>query len=106
MYLLCFRICMPTVKSTRARKISNRIFLEGERVIEDALKAGAVAESIFFSDPKLLKRIPLKHSKNIELFQVHYDKIQLWSDLTTSPGIIGIYPYKCFFIMALKFNLK
>lgn len=54
------------------------------------MNAGAHAETIFFSDTKLLTTLPLKKYPSIQLYQVQYGKIQLWSDLTTSPGIMGI----------------
>lgn len=86
---------MQNVKSSRARKASGTFFLEGERLIADALKALVPAEAIFFSDYKLLANLPLKRHRNTELYQINHDKIQLWSDLTTSPGIIGNYVMKC-----------
>lgn len=84
---------MLMVKSPKARKASNKIFLEGERLISDALKAGAKADSIFFNRIELLNNLPLtkENCSGINLYQINYNQIQLWSDLTTSPGIIGIY---------------
>lgn len=80
---------MQLVKSSKARKINGKIFLEGERLIADAISAGASAEMLFFSRTELLNSLPLRKCKQTKLFQVDYNKIQLWSDLTTSPGIIG-----------------
>ena len=81
---------MQKVKSVKARKASGLIFLEGERQIQDALEAGAVAEMIFFSSMNNLKSLPLINAKKLpELYQVSYNQIQLWSDLVTSPGVIG-----------------
>lgn len=82
---------LQCVKSVKARKISGKILLEGERLIEDAFKAGVPAEALFFSNPELLKCLPLKNQPLTELYKLSYDKIQLWSDLTTSPGIMGIH---------------
>lgn len=76
------------VKSSKARKASGKILLEGERLIRDAVEAGAEAEMIFFSNTDLLKSIPMT-SKQPELYQVNHNAIQLWSEMTTSPGIIG-----------------
>ena len=82
---------MVLVKSTKARKASGKILLEGERLLSDALTAGAKADSIFFSRPELLHRLPLtlQHCSDVKLYQVNYNQIQLWSELTTSPGIVG-----------------
>ena len=55
----------------------------------DAMKAGAHAEAIFFSNTSLLETLPLVNCPSIQLYQLNHEKIQLWSDLTTSPGIMG-----------------
>lgn len=81
---------MQNVKSSKARKASGQIFLEGQRLIADAMKAGAHVEAIFFSDTKLLATLPLINHPSVQLYQLHPDKLQLWSDLTTSPGIMGM----------------
>jgi len=106
---------MLTVKSPKARKASNRICLEGERLISDALKAGAKADSIFFSRIELLNNLPLtrENCSSTKLYQINYNQVQLWSDLTTSPGIIGnpfflnlsIFLYLAYFIFLLLFYL-
>lgn len=83
-------VVMQMVKSSKARKASGKILLEGERLIRDAVEAGAEAEMIFFSNTDLLKSIPMT-SKQPELYQVNHNAIQLWSEMTTSPGIIGIF---------------
>ena len=53
------------------------------------MKAGAHAEAIFFSNTSLLETLPLVNCPSIQLYQLNHEKIQLWSDLTTSPGIMG-----------------
>lgn len=58
-------------------------------MIADALIAGAHADAIFFSNYQLLATFPLKQHPSVELYQVGYEKIQLWSDVTTSPGVMG-----------------
>lgn len=81
---------MQQVKSNKARKKSGKILLEGERLIADALKAGAVAEAIFFSRNELLESLPLENNSTTYFYRVNYNHIQLWSELTTSPGVLGI----------------
>ncbi|XP_032794521.2 rRNA methyltransferase 3, mitochondrial [Daphnia magna] len=82
---------IQNVKSTKARQASGKILLEGERLISDAMHAGVHAEAIFFSNLKLLTTLPLKSHTSTKLYQVNQDKIQLWSDLITSPGIMGVF---------------
>ncbi|XP_057366241.1 rRNA methyltransferase 3, mitochondrial-like [Daphnia carinata] len=82
---------IQNVKSTKARQASGKILLEGERLISDAMCAGVHAEAIFFSNIKLLTTLPLKSHTSTKLYQVNQAKIQLWSDLITSPGIMGVF---------------
>lgn len=79
-----------SVKSSKARKASGKILLEGERLIADAMKAGVQAEALFFSNTELLASLPLQNQTDCKLYQVRHNIIQLWSDLSTSPGIMGI----------------
>lgn len=88
-YNLYISALVQNVKSSKARQISGKILLEGERLIADALKAGAHADAIFFSNSQHLDTFPLKQHPSVELYQVNYEKIQLWSDVTTSPGVLG-----------------
>ncbi|KAI9560445.1 hypothetical protein GHT06_014463 [Daphnia sinensis] len=93
---------IQNVKSAKARQATGKILLEGERLISDAMCAGAHAEAIFFSNVKLLTTLPLKNHMSTKLYQVNQDKIQLWSDLTTSPGIMGVFDVSKF--QDLKFS--
>jgi len=82
---------MQMVKSSKARKANKKILLEGERLIGDALKSGLNAEALFCSKPELIDSLPTQISSSTKVYQVNYNKIQLWSELSTSPGIIGIF---------------
>lgn len=81
---------MLTVKSRKKQKQDNRILLEGYRLIEDAMKAGLVPEIVIFSRKPDLQRLPLPKT-GVKLYKIPYQTIQLWSDLTTSPGVMGIF---------------
>lgn len=81
---------MQIVKTAKARKANGKILLEGERLMADAMKAGLHTDAIFFSSPELLGRLPLGMHAEAQLYQVHQSAIQLWSELTTSPGIAGM----------------
>lgn len=80
---------MQNTKSQKARKACGLIFLEGERLISDAIRSGLKAKALFVSKPELLAKLNLPKNFSTELYQVPYEKIQLWSELVTSPGLIG-----------------
>lgn len=78
---------MINVKTRNRREKNNSMLLEGFRLIKDAIQAGIKPEAIFFS--RLSDVLPLSLSKQVKLYKVPYRTIQLWSNLTTSPGIFG-----------------
>lgn len=84
-----FSSMMIAVKSRKRREKNNTILLEGLRLIQDALQAGAIPKAIFFS--RLSDVLPLSIFKDAKLYKVPYRTIQLWSNLTTSPGLLGNY---------------
>lgn len=79
---------MLKVKSKKARLKSGLIALEGKRLIENALQQGLQPEMIFYSRRKDIEELKNLNSE-ILLYKLPYKDLQLWSDLTTSPGIIG-----------------
>ena len=81
---------MLEIKSRKKRKNHDRVLLEGTRLITDAIHAGEIPEMIIFSNPNELKKLPLPE-KDVKIYKVPYRSIQLWSSLTTPPGIMGEY---------------
>ncbi|XP_046476325.1 rRNA methyltransferase 3, mitochondrial [Neodiprion pinetum] len=81
---------MQVVRSRKKDKDDNRILLEGFRLIEDAIKAGCMPEIIIFSRKSDIAKISLPKD-GVKLYKLPYQTIQLWSDLTVSPGIMGIF---------------
>lgn len=79
---------MIKLKSRKKREKDNEIILEGQRLITDALKSGAIPSAIIYNDPT--KIAALKLPEEVKLYKVPYKTIQLWSTLTTSPGLLGI----------------
>lgn len=68
------------------------ILLEGKRLIKDALITGCRMKYLIFSrmnEIEYLKPYLPKSGGNI--FKMPYREMQMWSDLTTSPGIMGMY---------------
>ncbi|XP_014608262.1 PREDICTED: rRNA methyltransferase 3, mitochondrial [Polistes canadensis] len=80
---------MMNVKSRKMREKNNQICMEGYRLIKDGIEAGVKPEIIFFSRLSDIEDLPLH--EEVKLYKVPYRTIQLWSNLTTSPGIIGIF---------------
>lgn len=80
---------MINVKTRNKREKNNSMLLEGFRLIKDAIQAGTKPEAIFFN--RLSDILPLSLSKQVKLYKIPYRTIQLWSNLTTSPGIFGKY---------------
>ncbi|KAJ8683097.1 hypothetical protein QAD02_018889 [Eretmocerus hayati] len=81
---------MLSIKSRKERKKKEQILLEGTRYILDAVKAGMVPEMIIYSRSEDIKCMP-QWNKEVKFYKVPYRSIQLWSTLTTPPGVMGIF---------------
>ncbi|XP_033186659.1 rRNA methyltransferase 3, mitochondrial [Bombus vancouverensis nearcticus] len=80
---------MSNLKSRKRREKNDEIVLEGKRLIIDAIKSGAIPHSIIFNDSSDIAALKLPNE--VKLYKVPYTTIQLWSALTTSPGLLGIF---------------
>lgn len=78
---------MIQVKTRNRREKNQLMLLEGLRLMEDALQAGIKPKVIFFS--RLSDVLKLQLPQEALLYKIPYRTIQLWSNLTTSPGIFG-----------------
>ncbi|XP_058020036.1 rRNA methyltransferase 3, mitochondrial [Ahaetulla prasina] len=85
------RNLVTLAKSRAFREKHGRILLEGRRLISDALEAGAVPQTVFFSLMENLKRLPASKLKRATLVKVKYNEIKTWSDVITPQGLIGIF---------------
>ena len=83
-----FSSLMIQVKTRNKREKNQQMLLEGSRLLEDALQAGVKPKVIIFS--RLSDVLKLSLPQEVELYKIPYRMIQLWSNLTTSPGILGI----------------
>lgn len=79
---------MTKLKSRRKKEINEEIILEGKRLIKDGLKAGVQPRVILFNNPSDIDELQLP--EEVKLYKIPYKTIQLWSSLTSSPGLIGI----------------
>jgi hypothetical protein len=52
------------------------------------MEAGYIPHMVFFSRVKDAADLKLP-DVGVELYKISYKSISLWSDLTTSPGILG-----------------
>ncbi|KAG7187885.1 hypothetical protein KM043_013860 [Ampulex compressa] len=80
---------MTNVKSRKKRAKSRQIILEGQRMIVEGLKACLVPNVIFFSRISDVEHLELP--EETQLYKIPYRTIQLWSNVTTSPGLMGIF---------------
>ncbi|XP_043574144.1 rRNA methyltransferase 3A, mitochondrial [Chiloscyllium plagiosum] len=78
-------------KSKKFREQHGKILVEGRRLITDALGAGALLQTLFFSTVESLRELPLEKLKHVKLIKVKFEEIKMWSDLVTPQGAIGIF---------------
>ncbi|KFQ78872.1 RNA methyltransferase-like 1, partial [Phaethon lepturus] len=78
-------------KSKKFRDRHGKVLLEGHRLIKDALGAGAVLQTLFFSTVGHLKELPEAELKRASLVKVKFEDIKSWSDLVTPQGLLGIF---------------
>ncbi|CAH1800427.1 unnamed protein product [Owenia fusiformis] len=88
-----FGPAIMATKSGRYREKQGVILLEGARLISDAIKGGAQLKQLYFSMPELLEKIPLtkRMKKSLKLYKVQYKHLNVWSDVVTPSGILGIF---------------
>ncbi|XP_055939381.1 rRNA methyltransferase 3, mitochondrial-like [Argiope bruennichi] len=86
-----FTKTLTMLKNRKLREKKEKILIEGKRLINDAIDAGMVLETLYFSREKELPEIKFKFQENVEIFKVFYKTLQLWSNLTTCPGIMGVF---------------
>ncbi|XP_010151087.1 PREDICTED: RNA methyltransferase-like protein 1, partial [Eurypyga helias] len=78
-------------KSKKFRDHHGKVLLEGHRLIKDALEAGAVLQTLFFSTVGHLQELPQAQLKRANLVKVKFEDIKSWSDLVTPQGLLGIF---------------
>ncbi|KZC05692.1 PREDICTED: rRNA methyltransferase 3, mitochondrial [Dufourea novaeangliae] len=83
------RSLMIKVKSRKKREKNDNIALEGQRLIQDALRAGVQPKVVLFSNSADIDKLNLP--PKTQLYKVPYKTIQLWSTVSSSPGLIGIF---------------
>lgn len=87
---LCCRKLVSVARSRTFREHQGKILLEGRRLICDALHAGAMPQTVFFSTVDRLRELPLDKLKRAALVKVKFEEIKLWSDVVAPQGVIGM----------------
>ncbi|XP_028146077.1 rRNA methyltransferase 3, mitochondrial [Diabrotica virgifera virgifera] len=83
---------LTEIKSNKERDKRDLMLLEGKRLIKDALDAKCKLQYILFSrfdEVDYLK--PSIPKIGAKLYKMPLKEMQMWSDLTTCPGIMGIF---------------
>ncbi|XP_075709038.1 rRNA methyltransferase 3, mitochondrial [Rhinoderma darwinii] len=78
-------------KSKKFRERHGQVLLEGHRLLVDALEAGAVLQTLFFSRVDQLKTLPAERLKKANLIKVKFENIKTWSDVIMPQGLMGIF---------------
>lgn len=87
---------MINIKNKKNRLKHSCVLLEGKRLIQDALNAGVKPKQIFFSQKRVLENLCLPENirnlsvSNTIFYKAPYKMIQLFSNIETSQGIMGM----------------
>lgn len=66
------------------------ILLEGKRIINEALMKGCQLKYLVFSRQEEINYlVPNLPKYGAKIYKMPYKEMQMWSDLTTCPGIMG-----------------
>ncbi|KAK3858862.1 hypothetical protein Pcinc_034974 [Petrolisthes cinctipes] len=95
------RTLLHNVSSRKFREKNELFVAEGERIVKESLNAGAQPEAIFFTRLSQLVRLTGSEANfgvdelctlnSLPLYRAPYKTLQMWSALTTSPGIVGVF---------------
>ncbi|XP_076292562.1 rRNA methyltransferase 3, mitochondrial [Lasioglossum baleicum] len=82
---------LTKLKSRKRREKNDKVILEGYRLIKDALDAGAQLDTILFNNYNEIDKLNHPIPDDVKLYKVPYKTIQMWSSLTSPPGVMGIF---------------
>lgn len=83
---------LVNLKSKKERSRSQQTLVEGWRLIVDGLEAKCNLNYVIFSRTADLNKLrPFLPKTGVRFYKVPYKELQLWSDVETSPGIIGVF---------------
>ncbi|VVC92451.1 unnamed protein product [Leptidea sinapis] len=80
------------LKSKKERLRTGQMLVEGWRLIVDGLEAKCKLQYIIFSQISDLNNLrPFLPKTGVQIFKIPYKEIEMWSDVVTSPGILGVF---------------
>lgn len=83
---------MVTVKSKKEKEKNDLILLEGKRLIKEALISDCRLKYLLFSRQNEVEYLkPYLPKIGSQIYKMPYNEMQMWSNLTTCPGIMGKY---------------
>ncbi|MPC17477.1 rRNA methyltransferase 3, mitochondrial [Portunus trituberculatus] len=92
---------LENMKHPKYRSEHQLFVAEGHRIIREALEHGATPAALYFTRLGLVaalkappSELKLEHVialNDLPLFKAPYKTLQMWSSVTTSPGIVGQY---------------
>ncbi|CAI9721572.1 rRNA methyltransferase 3, mitochondrial-like isoform X1 [Octopus vulgaris] len=78
-------------KSRKTRYKTGKIFLEGKRLIMDALESGAECSVMYVTSEVEPFSLPAHLVGKFPIYKVQYKHLKLWSDVVTPSGIAAIF---------------
>lgn len=79
------------LKSRKTRGRCGQVMLEGWRLVAEGLQAGCELQTLLFSRISDLERVqPFMPRAGPRICKMPYKEMQMWSNLETSPGIVGM----------------
>lgn len=89
-----FSTLLTLAKSKKIKTKKDIVLLEGKRLIKEALINNCKLQYLIFSRSKEIEYIKSYLPKSgSTIFKMPYREMQMWSDLTTCPGIMGIVSF-------------
>lgn len=80
------------LKSKKERLRSGQMLVEGWRLIVDGLEANCALKYVIFSHVEDLQNLrPFLPKTGVKFYKIPYKEIELWSDVETSSGILGVF---------------
>ncbi|KAK9889683.1 hypothetical protein WA026_007062 [Henosepilachna vigintioctopunctata] len=83
---------LSNLKSDKTLRKEDSILLEGKRLITEALQSNCKIQYILFSKKSDVEELkPHLPKRGFSLYKMPYREMQMWSNLTTNPGIMGVF---------------
>jgi tRNA G18 (ribose-2'-O)-methylase SpoU len=84
-----FSSLLSSIETRKFREKKKLIYLEGRRLIEEALASAIVPTMIFYTKPEYME--DLKLPKETQVLRIRFNDLKLWSNLENPQGIVGMF---------------